>query len=104
MISIDGVTIRFGAFVLFDRISFQVNQGDRIGLVGRNGAGKTTILNLIDRKQDPDEGRVVITSGTTVGYLPQQMKHKRGKTLYRETLDAFAEVIALKKRIDAITA
>ncbi|MFO7668506.1 MAG: ABC-F family ATP-binding cassette domain-containing protein [Bacteroidales bacterium] len=103
MISVDGVTIRFGAFILFDRISFQVNPGDRIGLVGRNGAGKTTILNLIDRKQDPDEGRVVITSGKTVGYLPQQMKHRRGKTLYNETLDAFAEVLRLQERIGSIT-
>jgi len=104
MISIDGVTIRFGAFVLFDRISFQVNPGDRIGLVGRNGAGKTTILNLIAGKQDPDEGKVVKTSGKTVGYLPQQMKHRKGKTLYMETLNAFSHVIALKKRIDNITA
>jgi len=102
MISIDGVTIRFGAFVLFDRVSFQVGPGDRIGLVGRNGAGKTTILNLIYGKQEPDQGRVVKTAGKTVGYLPQQMKHRKGKTLYRETLDAFSHVIALKKRIDAI--
>ncbi len=102
MISVDGVTIRFGAFVLFDRITFQVNPGDRIGLVGRNGAGKTTILNLIDGKQQPDEGRVVITSGKTVGYLPQQMKHKKGKTLYMETLDAFVEVLRLQKRITDI--
>lgn len=104
MISIDGVCIRFGAFVLFDRVSFQVNPGDRIGLVGRNGAGKTTILNLIAGKQEPDEGRVVKTAMKTVGYLPQQMKHRKGKTLYRETLDAFSHVIALKKRISAITA
>ena len=103
MISVDGVSIRFGAFTLFDRISFQVNPGDRIGLVGRNGAGKTTILNLIDRKQDPDDGRVVITSGTTVGYLPQQMKHRRGKSLYMETLDAFAEVLHLQERIKSVT-
>lgn len=104
MISIDNVTIRFGAFVLFDRISFQVNPGDRIGLVGRNGAGKTTILNLIDGQQDPDEGRVVKRAGKDVGYLPQQMKHQKGKSLYREALNAFESVIALKKRIDAITA
>ncbi|MDF1575944.1 MAG: ABC-F family ATP-binding cassette domain-containing protein [Bacteroidales bacterium] len=102
MISIDNVTIRFGAFVLFDKISFQVNPGDRIGLVGRNGAGKTSILNLIEGRQDPDQGRVVKSSGIEVGYLPQQMKHKKGKTLYREALNAFASVIALKKRIDAI--
>ncbi len=103
MISIDGVSIRFGAFVLFDQITFQVNPGDRIGLVGRNGAGKTTILNLIAGLQEPDEGRVVKSADKTVGYLPQQMKHQKGKTLYRETLDAFSHVIALKKRIDAIT-
>jgi ATP-binding cassette subfamily F protein 3 len=104
MISVDSVTIRFGSFVLFDRISFQVNRGDRIGLVGRNGAGKTTILNLIAGKQDPDEGKVVKSAGTTIGYLPQQMKHARGKTLFRETLEAFSHVIALKKKIDSITA
>jgi len=103
MISIDNVSIRFGAFVLFDKISFQVKPGDRIGLVGRNGAGKTTILNLIEGRQEPDEGRVVKRSGIEVGYLPQQMKHKKGKSLYREALDAFASVLALKKRIDAIT-
>ncbi|MEN8229684.1 MAG: ATP-binding cassette domain-containing protein [Bacteroidota bacterium] len=104
MISVDSVTIRFGAFILFDQITFQVNPGDRIGLVGRNGAGKTTILNLIAGKQDPDVGKVVKSAGKTVGYLPQQMKHRKGKTLYRETLNAFSHVIALKKRIDAITA
>jgi ATP-binding cassette subfamily F protein 3 len=104
MISIDNVTIRFGAFVLFDKVSFQMNPGDRIGLVGRNGAGKTTILNLIDGRQDPDEGRVVKSSGNEVGYLPQQMKHRKGKSLYGEALNAFASVIALKKRIDFITA
>ena len=104
MISVDNVTIRFGAFVLLDRVSFQVNPGDRIGLIGRNGAGKTTILNLIDGRQEPDEGRVVRSGGTQVGYLPQQMKHQKGKTLYREALDAFASIIALKKRIESITA
>jgi ATP-binding cassette subfamily F protein 3 len=104
MISIDNISIRFGAFVLFDSISFQVNPGDRIALVGRNGAGKTTILNLIAGRQEADEGRVVKTAGKTVGYLPQQMKHSKGKSLYREALNAFASVIALKKRIDAITA
>ncbi|MGW8314043.1 MAG: ribosomal protection-like ABC-F family protein [Bacteroidales bacterium] len=103
MISVDNITIRFGSFVLFDGITFQVNPGDRIGLVGRNGAGKTTILNLIAGKQEPDEGRVVRTASKSIGYLPQQMKHARGKTLYRETLEAFSDLMDLQKRIAAIT-
>jgi ATP-binding cassette subfamily F protein 3 len=104
MISVDGVTIRFGSFVLFDQVTFQVNNGDRIGLVGRNGAGKTTILNLIAGMQDPDEGKVVKSSGVTIGYLPQQMKHTRGKSLFQETLQAFSHILSLKKKIDTITA
>ena len=80
MISVDNITIRFGGFTLFDRITFQVNPGDRIGLVGRNGAGKTTILNLISGLQEPDEGRVVKSIDSSVGYLPQQMKHEKGKS------------------------
>jgi len=103
MISVDNVSIRFGAFTLFDGISFQVNPGDRIGLVGRNGAGKTTLLNLISGKQVPDEGKVVVTAGKTVGYLPQQMKHARGKALYAETLDAFEEILKLDERIKIIS-
>ncbi|MEZ5072229.1 MAG: ABC-F family ATP-binding cassette domain-containing protein [Bacteroidales bacterium] len=71
--------------------------------MGRNGAGKTTILNLIANHQEPDEGSVVISASSTVGYLPQQMKHKGGKTLYQEALQAFSSVLDLRKRIDAIT-
>jgi ATP-binding cassette subfamily F protein 3 len=104
MISVDGVSIRFGSFVLFDQITFQVNSGDRIGLVGRNGAGKTTILNLIAGLQEPDEGKVVKSSGVTIGYLPQQMKHTRGKSLFQETLQAFSHILSLKKKIETITA
>ena len=104
MISVDNVTIRFGAFSLFKGITMQVNPGDRIGLVGRNGAGKTTLLNLIAGKQEPDEGKVVRTTGKTIGYLPQQMKHSSGRTLYREAMQAFREIMELKRRIDHISA
>ncbi|PID92611.1 MAG: glycosyl transferase family 2 [Bacteroidetes bacterium] len=103
MISVDNISIHFGDFVLFDRISFQVNPGDRIGLVGRNGAGKTTILNLIAGRQEADSGRVVRTGGKSLGYLPQQMTHTKGKSLYNETLEAFRHVLELKKQIEEIT-
>ncbi len=104
MISIDNVSIRFGGFTLFRDITFQVNPGDRIGLVGRNGAGKTTILRLIAGLQEPDEGKVVTASGTSIGYLPQQMKHAPGKSLYEEALKAFGEVLRLEEEIKRITA
>jgi len=102
MISVDNISVRFGGFTLFDGIAFQVNSGDRIGLVGRNGAGKTTILNLIAGGQEPDEGKIVRSAGETLGYLPQQMKHPKGKTLYQETLKAFDHILKIRNRIDEI--
>ena len=104
MISVDKVTIRFGGFTLFDGISFQVNAGDRIGLVGRNGAGKTTLLNLIAGSQQPDEGTVVCSEDITIGYLPQQMKHRGNKSLIDETRQAFRPVLEMEKEIDRLNA
>lgn len=104
MISVDKVTIRFGGFTLFDGISFQVNAGDRIGLVGRNGAGKTTLLNLIKGTQQPDEGAVVCSEDITIGYLPQQMKHRGNKSLIDETRQAFRPVLEMEKEIDRLNA
>ena len=104
MISVDKVTIRFGGFTLFNAISFQVNAGDRIGLVGRNGAGKTTLLNLIKGTQQPDEGAVVCSEDITIGYLPQQMKHRGNKSLIDETRQAFRPVLEMEKEIDRLNA
>lgn len=87
---------------MFDGISFQLNRGDRIGLVGRNGAGKTTILNLVAGFQKPDEGNIVRPVNTTIGYLPQQMRHERGKSLYFETRDAYEHILKLRRKIDEI--
>ncbi|MEX0982853.1 MAG: ABC-F family ATP-binding cassette domain-containing protein [Bacteroidales bacterium] len=102
MISIDNITIRFGAFTLFDNISFQLNKGDRVGLVGRNGAGKTTILNLIDGRQQPDEGAVVRSDNPDIGYLPQQMRHSGTRSLYDETLQAFSNILKMEAKIEEL--
>ena len=102
MISIDNITIRFGAFTLFDNISFQLNKGDRVGLVGRNGAGKTTILNLIDGRQQPDEGAVVRSENLDIGYLPQQMRHSGTRSLYDETLQAFSHILKMEAKIEEL--
>jgi len=99
MISIDNISIRFGAFTLFDSISFQLNKGDRVGLVGRNGAGKSTILNLIAGHQQPDEGKVVRPDSVDIGYLPQQMTHRGSRSLYEEALQAFSHILKMEKKM-----
>jgi ATP-binding cassette subfamily F protein 3 len=102
MISMDNINVRFGGFTLLEGISFMVNPRDRIGLVGKNGAGKTTILRLIAGLQQPSEGKVIISSGEVVGYLPQQMIHPEGNTVYEEAMTAFSTVLAMEKRMDFI--
>lgn len=99
MISVDNITVRFGGNVLLDSISLQIGDKERIGLVGRNGAGKTTLLNIIAGKSEPSEGKVVISQGTSMGFLPQQMKHMDGKTVYDEAMEAFSEILSMEKEI-----
>jgi ATP-binding cassette subfamily F protein 3 len=102
MISVDNISVRFGGTVLLDSVSLQVDKKDRIGLVGKNGAGKTTLLRIISGIQEPSEGKVVISSETTIGYLPQQMKHMDGKTVYDEAVGAFEDILAMEKQISLL--
>ena len=103
MISIDNLSVSFGGWSLFDQISFLVNPKDRIGLVGRNGAGKTTILKLIAGLQQPTSGAVTKNADCTIGYLPQQMKVADTTTLLDETAKAFEEVLAIEAEIESLT-
>ncbi len=104
MISIDNLTVSFGGWTLFDEISFLVNPKERIGLVGKNGAGKTTILKLIAGLQQPTSGAVTKNADCTIGYLPQQMQVADTTTLVAETAKAFEEVLALEAEIERLTA
>ncbi len=102
MISVNSVTVAFGGTPLFDNISFLINPKDRIGLAGRNGAGKSTMLKLLAGEQNPTKGEVSIPKDCTIGYLPQDMIHQHGKTVYEETEAAFLEVKRLQKRLEDI--
>ncbi len=104
MISIDNLTVSFGGWTLFDGISFLVNPKERIGLVGKNGAGKTTILKLIAGLQQPTSGAVTKNAECTIGYLPQQMQVADTTTLIAETAKAFEEVLAIEAEIERLTA
>lgn len=99
MISLDKVQISFGGFDLLKEVSFLIRQLDRIGLIGKNGAGKTTLLKLIAGLLQPSTGDVNIPKGTTIGYLPQEMKLTDMNTLLGETMLAFDELLSIDKKI-----
>ena len=103
MISINNLTISFSGNNLFDDISFIVNDKDRIGLVGKNGAGKTTLLKIVSGDIESDKGTVAIPNETKIGFLPQEMVITTNKTIFDETLEAFAEVLQLEKQIKKYT-
>ena len=103
MISIEDVTVAYGGFVLLDKINFHVSETDKIGLVGKNGAGKSTILKLICGQQNPTSGRIDKPRDLTVGYLPQIMEHHRGRTVLEETMTAFAGTAEIEREIASVT-
>jgi len=99
VISINNLSVQFSGELLFDHVTFIINDKDRIGLTGKNGAGKSTILKIIKGIQKPDEGEVILPDGFTVGYLPQEMETQSRRTVKEEALTAFQEVITLEKKI-----
>ncbi|MEG1573626.1 MAG: ABC-F family ATP-binding cassette domain-containing protein [Bacteroidales bacterium] len=100
MISIDALSVEFGVTVLFDKISYVINKKDRIALVGRNGAGKSTMLKILAGIQKPTSGGISHPKGVTIGYLPQQMPINDSRTLFAETEEAFSEIFELQRRIE----
>ena len=102
MLSVSNITVEFGGFTLFSDVSFLINKGDRIGLVGKNGAGKSTMLKIIASVQKPSNGSVAMQNNLAVGYLPQEMAHQSGKTVFDEAATAFDEIKNLQKRLEDI--
>ena len=102
MISIQNLSVEFSAKSLFNNINYVINRRDRIALVGKNGAGKSTMLKIIAGLQNPTSGSVAVPSGTTIGYLPQQMKIADETTLVEEVKKAFSKIDAMQKRLDEL--
>ena len=104
MISIGDLTVAYGSYTLLDHICFHISESDKIGLVGKNGAGKSTIMKIICGEQTPTSGSVDKPAHITVGYLPQIMEHHKGRTVLDETMTAFDELLSMEGEIASIAA
>lgn len=104
MISIDALTVEFGGSALFADVSFVINPKDRIALMGKNGAGKSTMLKILAGTREPSRGRVNIPQDVKVAYLPQHLLTQDGRTVFEETEQAFAHLHEMERRMAELNA
>ena len=104
MISVNNLSVQFTGTNLFDHVTFNIGDHDRIGLVGMNGAGKSTLLKILCGWQEPENGTLVIASGQTVGYLPQEMVPDAIGTVLEEAMTAFSALDDLEHEQERLTA
>lgn len=110
MISVDGLTVEFGGSALFSDVSFVINEKDRIALMGKNGAGKSSLLKILAGVREPSRGKVSAPKDTVIAYLPQHLMTEDGRTVFEETAQAFAhlhemeaEIAELNKQLETRT-
>src|SRR5574344_1066795 len=102
MITADALTVEFGGTTLFKDISFAINDGDRIALMGKNGAPKSTLLKILAGEKEPTKGKMSIPKDCIVAYLPQHLMTEDGRTVFEEAAQAFASIHSMEARINAI--
>ena len=102
MVSVEGLTIEFGGTTLFSDISFQINEKDRIALMGKNGAGKSTMLKILAGVRQPTRGKVTTPKDCVVAYLPQHLMTEDGRTVFEEASQAFAHLKEMEAEIEAL--
>ena len=100
LVSVEKLKVEFGATPLFQDVSYVINDKDRIALVGKNGAGKSTMLKIIAGLQQPTSGTVAVSSGSTIGYLPQVMVLSDEHTVREEAEQAFSHISQMQERLD----
>ncbi|WP_109098151.1 ABC-F family ATP-binding cassette domain-containing protein [Aquimarina sp. AU58] len=104
MLNIHNLSISFGGEYLFEEISFRLNAGDRVGLIGKNGAGKSTMLKILSKEQEPDSGQIAMDKEVKIGFLKQDIDFVLGRTVLEEAYEAFIEIKKAERDIDAINA
>jgi len=99
----EGISKSYGDNLLIEKVSFSINEKEKIGLIGRNGVGKTTFLRLISGEIEPEEGKIERKKNLQFGYLPQKVPLSSEKTLYEEVKEVFDEILKLEEKIDNLT-
>ena len=102
MIQLSDITKSFGDRVLLEHVTWQITDGDRVGLCGPNGAGKTTLLKMLARMEDPDSGDIITPAMLTIGYLPQDGLTHTGRTVFQEASSAFQPLLDIKAEMHDI--
>ena len=98
MLDVQNLGVSFGGEVLFENLSFRIGRGDRIGLIGKNGAGKSTFLKLLAGENTPSLGGMSLEKNATIGYLPQELEVENHRTVLEETFQAFPEILKNQSR------
>ncbi len=102
MLNIHNLSISFGGEFLFEEVSFRLSPGDRVGLIGKNGAGKSTMLKLLSGEMQPDTGVIAFDKDVCVGFLKQDIDFVQGRTVLEEAYQAFEEIKALEMQLDDV--
>ncbi|MDF0707385.1 ABC-F family ATP-binding cassette domain-containing protein [Flagellimonas okinawensis] len=102
MLNIHNLSVAFGGEYLFEEISFRLNGGDRVGLIGKNGAGKSTMLKILAKEMPLDEGAIATEKNIKIGFLKQDIDFEEGRTVLEESYQAFSEIKDLEEQLDRI--
>lgn len=102
MLNIHNISVSFSGEYLFEDVSYQLSPGDRVGLIGKNGAGKSTMLKLLAKEYKVDQGTIAIDKNVTLGFLKQDIDFEKGRTVIEEAQQAFTEIKALEKQIEEV--
>ena len=102
MLNIHNLSVSFGGEYLFEEITFRLGAGDRVGLIGKNGAGKSTMLKILSKEMEADSGQIAADKDLKIGFLKQDIDFIEGRTVLEESYQAFEEIKRLEKRLDEI--
>ena len=102
MMNIHNLSISFQGDYLFEDITFKLDNGDRVGLIGKNGAGKSTMLKILSREMEPDSGQIATDKELKIGFLKQDIDFDHGQTVLEEAYEAFTEIKDIEAKVDDI--